>query len=195
LSFWLWHAIEKDWDYGYVMVSTDGGTTWTSLATQDSVEAGGHNNPYGPAYTSESGGDGPPQNAVWEQESLDLTPYAGKQITLRFEYVTDDATNEPGMLIDDISIPEINYSTDLEKDDGGWSADGWVRIDNALPQRYLVQMVQMGENDQVTRLLGPDAGNSGKWTIKADKDVVITISGLTEFTTENAPYTYTLTGG
>ena len=30
-KFWMWNNfhIEKDWDYGFVEVSTDGGTTWT----------------------------------------------------------------------------------------------------------------------------------------------------------------------
>ncbi len=196
LSFWLWHAIEKDWDYGYVMVSTDGGKTWTSLATQDSQSAGGHNNPYGPAYTGESGGDNSPENAIWEHENVDLTPYVGKQIMLRFEYITDDATTEQGMLLDDISIPEINYSTDAETDDGGWIPEGWVRMDNSLPARYVVQMVQYGQATQISRLLGPADGTSGQWSIKVGGDVtevVISVSGLTDFTTESAPFSYTLT--
>ena len=29
--FWLWnnYVIEADWDFGFLEVSTDGGTTWT----------------------------------------------------------------------------------------------------------------------------------------------------------------------
>jgi hypothetical protein len=196
LSFWLWHAIEKDWDYGYVMVSTDGGKTWESLATQDSNPAGGHKNPYGPAFTGNSGGKDSSINAVWEHETLDLTPYAGKQIVLRFEYVTDDATTGEGMLVDDISIPEINYSTDAETDDGGWVAEGWARIVNSLPQRYVVQEATFGKTTSVSRLLSPADSTSGQWTINVGRDVkqvMISVSGLTEFTTEPAPFTYTLT--
>ena len=110
---------------------------------------------------------------------------------VRFEYVTDDATTEQGMLLDDISIPEINYSTDAESDDGGWKSEGWVRMDNSLPERYMVQMVS--DNTQLTRLLGPADGTSGEWSIKVSSDVVIAVSGLTEFTTERSPFTYTLT--
>ena len=31
LSFWTWYEIEDNWDFGFVQVSTDGGSTWTSL--------------------------------------------------------------------------------------------------------------------------------------------------------------------
>jgi immune inhibitor A len=115
---------------------------------------------------------------------------------LRFEYITDDSTTEQGMLLDDISIPEINYSTDAETDDGGWIPEGWVRIDNSLPERYVVQMVQYGQATQISRLLGPADGTSGQWSIKVGGDVtevVISVSGLTEFTTESTPFSYTLT--
>ena len=39
-KFWMWnnYVIEKDWDYGFVEVSTDGGNTWTEQPVFD--EAG-----------------------------------------------------------------------------------------------------------------------------------------------------------
>ncbi len=194
LSFWLWYTIEKDWDYGYVEVSTDDGATWKSVATPDSVPAGGHKNPYGPAYTGYSGASDR-EDATWRQESVDLTPYAGKKIQVRFEYLTDDAVNEQGMLIDDISIPEIKYSSDVETGNDGWTAEGWARIDNVLPQRYLVQMAEFGSTPRVFRLLGPNDGASGNWTLEVNGDVshlVIAISGLTEFTTQQAACQYQL---
>ncbi len=195
LSFWTWYAIEKNWDYSYVEVSTDGGATWTSLATQDSAPAGGHSNPYGPGYTGYSGGTDA-EDAVWTQESADLSPYAGKKILLRFEYLTDDAVNESGMLIDDISIPEINYKTDVESGSDGWTAEGWARIDNVLPQRYLVQMAEFGPTPRVFRLLGPDDGSTHTWALQVSGNVsrlTLAVSGLTEFTTEQAYCEYQLT--
>ncbi len=194
LSFWLWHQIEKDWDYGYVAVSTDNGSTWNALSTQDTAPAGGHNNPYGPGYTGASGGG---VSAIWEHETADLTPYAGKKILVRFEYLTDDEVDLEGMLIDDISIPELNYSTDAETGDDGWVAEGWARIENVLPERYLVQMAEYGKTTRVFRLLGPDDGSQGKWTLNVGGDVthlVVSVSGLTEFTTEQASVQYVLEG-
>ena len=39
-KFWMWnnYVIEQDWDFGFVEVSTDGGTTWTEKKVFD--EAG-----------------------------------------------------------------------------------------------------------------------------------------------------------
>jgi immune inhibitor A len=195
LSFWVWYAIEKDWDYAYVEVSTDDGATWKTLATQDSQPAGGHGNPYGPAYTGYSGGTYV-GDAVWKQQTADLTPYAGRKILIRFEYLTDFVVNENGMLIDDISIPEINYGTDVESGNDGWIAEGWARIDNVLPQRYLVQMAEFGPTPRVFRLLGPDQGSTHTWTVDVGGNVshlTLAVSGLTQFTTEQAVCEYQLT--
>lgn len=136
LSFWAWYAIEESWDYAYVEVSTDGGKTWDiqkgSLASPE--------NPlglsFGPGYTGESNG--------WQKESVDLTPYTGMKVLLRFEYVTDDATNEDGICIDDISIPETGYLDDAESE-GPWDAQGFIRTDNRVPQRYVVQVIELGD--------------------------------------------------
>ena len=72
-------------------------------------------------------------------------------------------------------------------------------MDNVLPERYLVQMVEYSSSPQVFRLLGPDVSAvervQGQWTLKLDGDVtqlVVTVSGLTEFATEPAPFTDTL---
>jgi hypothetical protein len=191
LSFWLWYAIEKDWDYGYVEVSTDGGATWTAVATQGTTPAGGHHNPYGPAYTGFSGGADDSTHAVWERQTVDLTPYAGKPILVRFEYLTDDETTETGMLIDDLAIPEIGYHSDVETGQDGWQAEGWARIDNVLPQSYVIQLAEFGPKPQVSRL----PGSEGTWTLEVGGSVprlTISLSGLTEYTVSKAHCQYQL---
>jgi hypothetical protein len=185
LNFWTWYFIEDGWDYGYVMVSTDGGATWTPLSTDRTTTDDPHGNSYGSAYTGESGG--------WVQESIDLTPYAGQNILLRFEYMTDDAVTQPGMVIDDVSIPEIGYADDFESGEGGWTPEGWVWIDNVLPQRFLLMVVQPGNSDApVTRLLDMNDQPQGEWEIDVDPNTVIIVSGLTPVTTEPADYTVVL---
>ena len=56
LTFTAWYSIEENWDYAYVQVSTDGGSTWDilqgSLASTDNPSL----NAYGPGYTGESEG-------------------------------------------------------------------------------------------------------------------------------------------
>lgn len=194
LSFWTWYALENNWDYSYVEVSTDDGKTWTALNSQDSVPIGS-NNAYGPGYTGYSGGAKTAETAQWRHENIDLSRFAGKQILVRFECLTDAAVNKQGVAIDDITIPEIHYNTDAESDDGGWTAQGWVRIDNVLPQRYILQMVELGLTSRLTRLLTPDSGTAGTWTLQIGgdtKQIVLAVSGLTEYTTEPAQATLSI---
>lgn len=189
LTFRLWYLIENLWDYGYVMVSTDGGATWTPLDTARTTSENPHDNAYGPGYTGTSAG--------WVTESVDLTPYAGQQIHLRFEYITDAAVTQPGMLIDDVSIPEIGYFADFERDDGGWQAEGWLRMDNALPQTFSVQVVQPGNPDApVTRLLSGGDAPRGTWPLTiggAYGDAAVIVAGLAPVTTEPATFTLSVT--
>jgi len=114
---------------------------------------------------------------------------------LRFEYITDDAVNRPGLVLDDISIPEINYSNDLETDGGGWESAGFVRHANVLSQRWLVQIVTLGAEPDVKRLELSDS-QTGAWTIPLSKDIdraVIAVSGLAPVTTEMGSYSYEIT--
>lgn len=192
LNFATWFDIESDWDYGYVEISTDGGQTWTILQTPHSATDNPSGNAYGPGYTGPSGGDSGP---AWLQEKIDLTPYAGQPVQIRFEYVTDDAVNRPGWLIDDISIPEINFADDTESGDNGWQAEGFVRINNQLPQRFLVQLIEIGADVSVQRL-ALDNANSGTLTLPAlgtaiDRAILV-VSGLTPVTTEPASYHYSI---
>ncbi|MBX3083413.1 MAG: immune inhibitor A [Anaerolineae bacterium] len=196
LNFRTWFATEEDWDFAYVMISVDGGATWKTLPLPAGTAGADGNNYYGSAYTGNSGGANDERSAKWIDQSIDLTSYAGKQIMLRFEYITDEAVSEPGFAVDDISIPELGYSTNAETDDGGWQAEGWVRIDNTLPQRYLVQLITAGTQPTVQRLLSPSDAVTGDYQIEVGANagaVVLSFSGMTEFTTEPAQLTYTLT--
>ena len=42
--FWMWndYTIEEDWDFGFVEVSTDGGTTWSEQVVKDETGTGRH---------------------------------------------------------------------------------------------------------------------------------------------------------
>jgi len=189
LSFWTWYDIEKDWDYAYVEVSTDGGETWDILETPSGVGTNPNGNSFGWAYTGQSGGG---EKATWIKEEIDLARYTGQQVILRFEYITDDAVTRPGFVLDDISIPEIGYSSDLEMDHGGWEPAGFIRHANILSQRWLVQIVLFGPETTVKRL-ELDDGQHGSWSVPLSKEAdraVITVSGMAPVTTEWASYSY-----
>ena len=187
LEYWVWYDIEEDWDYAYVEISTDGGETWEILTTPSGTATNPNGNSFGWAYTGRSDG--------WIQEQVDLTPYVGQEVWLRFEYITDDAVNRPGFLLDDIAIPEIGYMDDFEGDEGGWEPAGFIRHANVLPQRWLVQMILFGDQTTVERW-GLDEGQAGEWTIPLSEGAdraVIAISALAPVTTEMGSYRYQVT--
>ena len=192
LSYWVWYDIEKDWDYAYVEISTDDGQTWQILETPSGVNTNPNGNSFGWAYTGQSGGGNEPE---WIKEEVDLSDYAGQPVLIRFEYVTDDAVNRPGLVLDDVSIPEIGYSSDFEAAEENWISAGFVRHANVLPQGWLVQMILFGPETTVERLkLSQD--QSGSLTVplsRASDRAVITVSGLAPVTTEWASYSYEIT--
>jgi hypothetical protein len=182
LSFWTWYAIEESWDYAYVEVSTDGGKTWDILKGSHASPENPVGLSFGPGYTGEREG--------WQEESVDLTPYAGKKVLLRFEYVTDDAINEDGICIDDISIPETGYFDDAESE-GPWDALGFIRTDNRVPQSYLVQVIEMGDTITI-RDMPLDRDGKGSLVLKGfgaglERAVVI-IAPIAPKTTQQASY-------
>ena len=156
LAFWMWSDIEEDWDYGYVSVSTDGGASRMLLEGRRTTTDDPLGNNFGSGITGNSGG--------WVSELMDLTPYAGEaSVLLRFEYITDEAVNLDGWLIDDISIPELGFADDAESADG-WRAAGFRHTDNALPQTYIVQLIEIGADGaaSVRRMLLADDDGGGK---------------------------------
>lgn len=152
LSFWTWYELEKDFDYGYVEVSTDGGTRWTSLRTEETTASDPNGNNLGNGLTGTSGGG---KDAVWSQEHADLTPFAGRRILLRFENVTDPALNLPGFAVEDVEVPEIGYR-DTATSDAGWDAKGFIRSTNTIRERYVVQVIHFGATPRVERHLVDD---------------------------------------
>ncbi|MDD5367609.1 MAG: immune inhibitor A, partial [Anaerolineaceae bacterium] len=140
LQYATWYDIEKDYDYLYVEAREKDGQ-WQILHTPSSTNTNPSGNSYGWGYTGLSDG--------WKQETVDLSQYAGKQVEVRFEYVTDPAVNGEGFLLDDVAIPQIGYKTDFEQDDGGWQPAGFVRVENALPQTYRLSLILHGKTTTV----------------------------------------------
>jgi hypothetical protein len=160
LSFWAWYDLERDFDYAYVSVSTDGGARWTVLAAPATTTTDPNGNNLGSGFTGRSGGG---KEAEWIQQRVDLTPFAGKRVLLRFEEVTDGALNMYGFALDDIEVPEIGYRDDAESDKG-WDAKGFIRSTNAVRERYIVQVLHFGVKPSVERSVVED----GKLDVDVD---------------------------
>lgn len=197
LSFWAWYDIEKDYDYAYVTVSTDGGVHWQPLSTSVTTETNPQGNSFGPAFTNNSGQHldvAEDSASYWEEQFVDLTPFAGQQIMIGFHMITDDALNYNGIAIDDVSIPELDYFEDFEQGHGGWSHSGFARIDNVLPQYFIVQVVTEGSNGTEVLKMPLYPNNYGKlvidnFGIEVDRATLL-ITAAMPFTAERAFYSY-----
>jgi hypothetical protein len=143
LDCYLWYDIEPDFDYAYVEASTDGGATWATLEGKYTSKANPNGTNYGNAYTGKSAEQAGADGGGWVHETYDLTPYAGKEVLVRFEYITDDGYNVQGLAVDDISVPELGYY-DYDDTDSGWQTDGFVRVENVLPQEWYLAAVRFG---------------------------------------------------
>jgi immune inhibitor A len=186
LSYWTWYDLEKDYDYVYLEASTDG-ENWQILTTPSGTGEDPSGNSYGWSYNGLSGGDG-----VWILETVNLSEFAGQQIQIRFEYVTDAAVYGDGLMLDDIAIPEIDYFTDFEADSGGWEAAGFVRIQNVLPQNFRLALITKGVTTQVEYIsLTVDNVAEIDFSIGSDVDqVILVVTGTTRFTCQRAAYRF-----
>jgi immune inhibitor A len=182
LSYWTWYDLEKDYDYLYLEVSEDG-KSWQIITTPSGTADDPSGNSFGWAYNGLSNG--------WIQEKVDLSQYAGKNIQVRFEYVTDAAVNGEGLLLDDISIPEIGYSTDFESGNDGWEGDGFVRIENVLPQTFKLALISHGSGGTKVEYIPVNADQTAEIPIKIGgdvTDVTLVVTGTTRFTRIQADY-------
>lgn len=75
-----------DIETGRLFISTDNGTSWTTLKEYEGVSAG------------------------WEQQEIDLSPYLGRVVRIgwNYELFAFEAVRRPGWLIDDVSITVTN---------------------------------------------------------------------------------------
>lgn len=113
-SFW---DIEYNYDYGYVMVK-DGSADWVFLSDKDGLFTDG------PLAGSKGlTGTSPAAQPL----RFDLSPYAGKTITLRFRYVTDPGVTKAGWFIDDLKLDSALLNdfenTALPDTVPGWTND------------------------------------------------------------------------
>jgi immune inhibitor A len=185
LSFWTWYDIEEGYDYVYLEASEDG-EEWQILTTPSGTPEDPSGNSYGWGYNDQTGD--------WIQEEVDISRFVGKQVYLRFEYVTDAAVNGEGFMLDDVSIPEIEYMTDFEKDAGGWESEGWVRIQNRLPQTYRVSLIEIGDIIRVESVeLDELQSFQMPFTLDNETDeAILVVSGTARFTRQPALYRYRL---
>jgi hypothetical protein len=186
-DYWVWYHIEDGYDYLYLEVSADDGNTWEILQTPSGTDHDPTGHAFGWAYNGVSGGGSRP---AWIKESVDLSRFAGKELLLRFEYITDTAVNTEGFLLDDLSIQAIGYEEDFEDGDGGWVAEGFVRLYNHLPQTYRVALIERGDEISV-REIELDANNLAQIDLELgdeNEDVILVVTATSDFSWLPAEY-------
>jgi carboxypeptidase T len=79
LTYWQRYVTETGYDYCYVQVSANNGA-WNTVATYNG------------------------SNTTWHQVTIDLSPYAGQSLRLRFVLSTDVSVQRDGWYIDDVQL-------------------------------------------------------------------------------------------
>jgi len=183
MTFMTWYDIEVDYDYLYLTASTDG-KNWEILTTNSCTNNNPTGNSFGCGFNGESNG--------WITERIDLSPFAGKTVELKFEYVTDAAVNGEGLLLDDIHISRIDYFCDFETDNGGWVSEGWARMNNLLPQTF--ELILLEYNSGKVNITKIDLPISQEILIpingKINNKTILIVSGTTRYTRQSAIYRF-----
>ncbi len=133
LEFDQRYAMEHDYDYGYVEISTDGGTNWTTLHAATNV-----------GFSGKPGRSTDWDDPVHGHITLDLTSYSGQTVDIRFRFESDEAyssqdeyNNGPpnnscldgAWQLDNIEL--IGPSGTFWLDDSESGNRGWVHDDQA----------------------------------------------------------------
>jgi bacillopeptidase F (M6 metalloprotease family) len=151
LNYSVFHSLELGYDFAYVLVSKDEGKSWETLTTPNMQGNKPEHNPADAAltkrfYTGRSKG--------WMDESIDLSRYAGRKILIRFQVVTDAVFTAPGLVVDNIAIPEIGFTDDVETLAEGWETQGFLRLSAYAPQRFDLLLItfEAGDKPSVQRI-------------------------------------------
>ncbi|MEU5253277.1 immune inhibitor A domain-containing protein [Streptomyces longwoodensis] len=132
LSLTGWWDIEKDYDFLYTEVSTDGGASYTpldgTLADGTAIPRDGSNKP---ALTGTV--------ETHQKLTFPLNAYAGQKVQLRFRYATDGGVAQKGFTADEITVTADGaalFSDNAETADAAWTANGFSRIGASITDDY-----------------------------------------------------------
>jgi carboxypeptidase T len=118
LEFFARWANENGFDYARIQLSTNNGSTWTNMAGRHTRTIGGQ-----PSYSANKG--------TWAWEFINLTPYVGQQVKLRFNLVSDTGLRGDGFYFDDLRV--VDYRDTVVT---GAEEDHSVPLSFSLEQNY-----------------------------------------------------------
>jgi carboxypeptidase T len=109
LRYWAKWAIEPTFDFGFVEVSTNNGSSWSALRSPHMHQGSGRSTPQ---QTNVWGYEGYSPGSDWVEERLDLSPFAGTSIRLRFRLASNASRNRDGLYVDDIRVYGYTVAAD-----------------------------------------------------------------------------------
>ncbi len=159
LAYQVWFSIEENWDFAYLEVSVDDGETWTILETPLTSDEDPLQVSFGPGYTGKSHG--------WQHESVSLEQWAGLEILVRFQYITDAAIHDHGLCLRDMRAYAQDDGPEIVAE---WTPSGFAWTDNLVRQRFMVQVVYEGKDASGNRVIQVplDKTNHGSSTLDPD---------------------------
>ena len=91
-------ALEENYDYARIEISSNGGSSWIALSGDHTVNVNGQ-----PGYTNIGEG--------WVKESIDISSYISSQVKFRFRLTSDGGLNTDGFYFDDFRV--VDYKTPI----------------------------------------------------------------------------------
>jgi hypothetical protein len=185
LRFVAKYGAEQGFDYGYVVVSTDGGKTYTAIAGDKTVDA-----PLGPGLNGTTVG--------FEPRVYDLSAYAGQSVLLGFRYVSDGGVNEGGLLVDDVTLGGTSLSDGSSLD----AFDSPTEISPIEVNNWNLRIVGFDEQHAVALQAEIDGRDSVKlnqlqllfFALFPKVAVLVAYDEPTEQVQQYAPYTLKING-
>jgi hypothetical protein len=171
LEYKLWMDVSTEGDdYGHIMVSDDNGEKWDILRGRYTKRCSTTRTT---CYEGKTSG--------WVDEAVDLTPYLGKNVRIRFEYLTQAGDLTPGIFLDDIQVKTIDFKDDVETLDAGWTAQGFMRVPATVPWHWAVNVIDRSDPATITPMTIPET-NSATLKVKVGKNgAVVVVDGMAPF--------------
>jgi carboxypeptidase T len=120
-------AMESTFDYARIQVSSNFGSTWTSMPGKYTRTVSSQ-----PSFTDIK---------AWVNEQIDLTSYIGQKIRIRFTYLTDSGLPGDGFYFDNFRV--VDYRTSLV---------GTEQISSTVPDRFELKQNYPNPFNPVTNL-------------------------------------------
>jgi murein tripeptide amidase MpaA len=136
LQYWTYWAIEPSYDFATVEISTNNGSSWSTLRTSIMQKGVGSSQP-STAY----GYDGYTPGLTFIFQEINLSNYIGQTVKLRFHTVSDGGEERDGFFVDDIRVLGYHKSIDT----GVFVSPALLSV-SGIPGRDVTQQIQLFNN-------------------------------------------------